>query len=250
MRRTLRPPKGADQATKQSVKIALAISAWTELPLGTVHGTCTDRTSPCNDIEREIQTMISDRPATLIEAMWPESANTVVRNATLMVVGSLLLTLSAKVHVPFWPVPMTMQTFAVMVLGAAFGARLGAATVLLYLVEGGLGLPVFSGTPERGLGLAYMAGPTGGYLFGFLVAAALTGWLAERGWDRSIPKLALAMSAGHVLIFVFGFAWLAYLIGAEKAWTFGVAPFYAATIFKTALAAVALPAAWTLLKRV
>ena len=112
-----------------------------------------------------------------------------------------------------------------------------------------MGLPVFAGTPEKGIGLAYMMGPTGGYLAGFVVAAALVGWLAERGWDRSVPKLFAAMLAGHAVIFLFGFSWLATLIGAEKAWLLGVVPFFAATAFKTALGSLMLPAGWKLLDR-
>jgi biotin transport system substrate-specific component len=104
-----------------------------------------------------------------------------LQQVLLAIAGSLLLWVSAKVQVPFWPVPMTMQTFVVLGLGAAFGWRLGMATVALYLLEGAMGLPVFAGTPEKGIGLAYMAGPTGGYLAGFVVAAGITGWLAEKG---------------------------------------------------------------------
>lgn len=171
------------------------------------------------------------------------------QNVLLAIAGSLLLWASAKVQVPFWPVPMTMQTFVVLFLGAALGARLGALTVLLYLAEGAIGLPVFAGTPEKGLGLAYMAGPTGGYLIGFVASAYVVGWLAERGWDRSVPRLFLAMLLGHAVIFGFGVAWLTQLIGFEKAWMLGVTPFYAATLFKTALGACVVPALWHLAKR-
>jgi len=142
-----------------------------------------------------------------------------------------------------------MQTFVVLFLGAALGPRLGALTVLLYLAQGAVGLPVFAGTPEKGLGLAYMAGPTGGFLIGFAAAAYVVGWLAEWGWGQSVPKLFLAMLLGHVVLFAFGVAWLAQLIGFEKAWMLGVVPFYAATIFKTALGAFVVPALWQLAKR-
>jgi biotin transport system substrate-specific component len=181
----------------------------------------------------------------LIDALWPaEGAQGLARNVLLAVTGSLLLWLSAKINVPFYPVPMTMQTFAVLVIGAAFGWKLGAATVLLYLAEGAAGLPVFAGTPERGLGLTYMFGPTGGYLLGFVAGAALTGWLAENGWGRSFLWLMAAMLIGHVVIFVYGLAWLANMIGIEKAWATGVAPFYLATLFKTVLAAACMRAGW------
>ena len=166
------------------------------------------------------------------------------RLAVLALAGSLLLTLSAKVQIPFWPVPMTMQTFVVLVLGAAYGPRLGMATMLLYLAEGALGLPVFAGTPEKGIGIAYMMGPTGGYLAGFVLAAGLTGWMAERGWDRSVAGVLIAMSLGHLVILGLGALWLAQLTGWEKAWLFGLAPFWAATILKTLLAAAVLPLAW------
>lgn len=184
--------------------------------------------------------------------MWPaQSANArIARNVLLALVGTLALTISAKTQIPFWPVPMTMQTFVVLVIGMAYGSRLGAATVALYLLEGALGLPVFAGTPEKGIGLAYMMGPTGGYLAGFVVGAWVCGLLAERGFDRSPLKSLVAMSVGHALIFVFGVAWLAQLMGFEKAFVVGVAPFWAATIVKTLLGVVTLPLAWKLISRI
>ncbi len=186
---------------------------------------------------------------TLATAIWPIAGDTdrnrmLLRAVVLALAGSILMTLSAKIQIPFWPVPLTMQTFVVLVLGMAYGWRLGAATMMLYLVEGACGLPVFAGTPEKGIGLAYMVGPTGGYLAGFVLAAALCGWLAERGWDRSIVRVAAAMIIGHALILGLGTAWLSNLIGLEKGIQFGLAPFWSATIFKTALAMAALPLAW------
>lgn len=163
-------------------------------------------------------------------------------------VGTLLLTLSAKVQVPFWPVPMTMQTFVVLVLAMSYGWRLGAATLLLYLAEGAVGLPVFAGTPERGIGLAYMMGPTGGFLLGFLVAAVVTGWLADRGWSRGIVLPLLAMLAGHLIIFAGGAGWLATIVGAAKAWQVGVVPFLAGTVVKCALGAATLLGLWRLIE--
>ena len=183
---------------------------------------------------------------TLATALWPaDTVNArVARNVLLALVGTLALTISAKVQIPFWPVPMTMQTFVVLVIGMAYGTRLGVATMALYLLEGALGLPVFAGTPEKGIGLGYMMGPTGGYLLGFVASAWLCGWLAERGFDRSPVKTLLAMSLGHALIFVCGVAWLAQLIGFEKAFATGVVPFWAATIAKTLLGVATLPLAW------
>ncbi|MFN3629667.1 MAG: biotin transporter BioY [Casimicrobiaceae bacterium] len=171
------------------------------------------------------------------------------KQAVLFVAGIALLWVSAKLQIPFWPVPMTMQTYVVLVLGMAYGLRLGTLTMLGYLAAGALGLPVFAGTPEKGIGLPYMMGPTGGYLVGFVAAAALCGWLAERGFDRSFLRTALAMTAGHALIFAFGLAWLASLIGWEKAYAAGLAPFWAATALKTALGVLTLPTAWTLMRR-
>jgi biotin transport system substrate-specific component len=162
------------------------------------------------------------------------------RDAALALGGALALALSAKVQVPFYPVPMTLQTLVVLILGAAYGARLATATVALYLAEGLVGLPVFAGALA---GPAYMAGPTGGYLAGFLAAAALIAVLAERGWDRSWALLLAAMALGHAVIFAFGFSWLAVLVGPGRAFALGVAPFAAATVVKTLLACALVGAA-------
>ena len=173
--------------------------------------------------------------------------NAIVRNLILAIVGSLALWVSAKISIPFWPVPLTMQTLVVLVIGMAFGARLGAATVLLYLAEGAVGLPVFSGTPEKGLGLAYMMSTTGGYLVGFVLAAGAVGFLAERGWDRSPLKTALAMVLGNVLIYVTGLLWLGTIVGWDKpvlAW--GLTPFLAGDAVKIGAAAVLMPLVWRL----
>ena len=143
----------------------------------------------------------------------------------MAVFGSVLLYASAKVQVPMYPVPMTMQTFVVLVIGMAYGWRLAGATVAVYLLEGAVGLPVFAGTPERGIGLAYMVGPTGGFLFGFLLAAAAMGWLAERGWGRSSLTTAAAMAIGTVLLFGPGVGWLASFVGLERAFAAGFLPF-------------------------
>jgi len=188
---------------------------------------------------------------TLASIAWPSNkAGALLRNAILAVLGSALLWASAKVQIPFYPVPMTMQTFIVLALGMTYGWRLGAATVLLYLAEGAAGLPVFAGTPEKGLGLAYMFGPTGGYLIGFVLAAAVCGWLAERGWDRSVIKTAAAMAIGNLVIYVPGLLWLGTLVGWDKpvlAW--GLTPFLLADLTKLALAAALFPALWKLLRR-
>lgn len=151
-------------------------------------------------------------------------------------IGSLALTVSAKVQIPFYPIPMTLQTLVVLLLGMALGARLALLTVLVYLAEGALGLPVFAGTPEKGLGLAYMIGPTGGYLLGFAVAAWVAGWLTERGDDAQ--HLALAALLGIIIVYSFGVAWLGGFVGVERAVALGIAPFIFGDLVKAALAVV------------
>ena len=146
----------------------------------------------------------------------------------LVALGTALLTLSAKVNLPLPYVPMTLQTLVVLMIGAAYGWRLGCATVIAYLAEGAIGFPVFAGPIG---GLAPLFGPTGGYLVGFVPAAFATGWLSERGWDRSVPRLFVAMALGHIIILAAGYAWLAVgmKLGFEKAWLVGIAPFIAAS---------------------
>ena len=184
---------------------------------------------------------------TLATAILPLD-NALLRNLILAVAGSLLLWISAKISIPFWPVPLTMQTLVVLMIGMAFGARLGAATVALYLLEGAAGLPVFSGTPEKGIGLTYMMSTTGGYLFGFVVAAGAVGFLAERGWDRNLSTTALAMLIGTVLIYIPGVLWLGMVLGWDKPiLSWGLTPFLAGDALKLVIAAVLMPSLWRLL---
>jgi biotin transport system substrate-specific component len=176
--------------------------------------------------------------------MWPdraEGAAGLLRGGILVVLGTALLTLSAKINLPLPYVPMTLQTLVVLMIGAAYGWRLGGVTVMAYLAEGAVGWPVFAGPIG---GLAPLVGPTAGYLFGFVAAAIVTGWLSERGWDRSVPLLFAAMGLGHVVILAAGFAWLAFgmKLGVEKAWLVGIAPFVAASLIKNALGAALVPA--------
>ena len=194
-------------------------------------------------------TLAAARPVTLLSALAPSAAASRSRGVVAVVLGSLLLTASAKLQVPFWPVPMTMQSLVVLLLGMSYGLRLGTAAVLLYLAEGAVGLPVFAGTPERGIGLAYMMGPTGGYLVGFVLAAAALGSLAERGWDRSLARIAAAMILGHVILFIPGVLWLAVSLGFAKAVAAGATPFLAATALKTALGIALMPLAWRWARR-
>ena len=167
----------------------------------------------------------------------------------LAVLGTLLLTLSAKTKVMLGPVDMSLQTLVVLLIAAGFGMRLGVATLLLYMAEGAMGFPVFQSTPERGLGVAYMLGSTGGYLAGFVVMAAIVGWAADRGFDRSPIKLFGVMLAADAIMLAMGFAWLATLIGVEKAWLGGVVPFIVPDLIKVALAAALVPAVWSLLPK-
>lgn len=162
-----------------------------------------------------------------------------------VVTASLLIAASAKIAVPFFPIPMTMQSFVVIGLGLALGARRGGAAVLLYLAQGAAGLPVFTGTPEKGLGLAYMAGPTGGFLIGFFLAAVVAGWLAERQWDRTPLKAMAAALVASAAIYVPGLLWLGSLIGFnETLLNVGLLPFIPGDIAKALLAALLFPTVW------
>lgn len=169
-----------------------------------------------------------------------------LKNALLVIGGSLALAISAKIQVPFWPVPITMQSMVVLLVGVAFGSRLGALTILAYLAEGVAGLPVFAGMAA---GPAYLAGPTGGYLLGFLLGGAFAGWAAERGWGRDLFRTLSVMLLGHVLIFAPGTLWLAVLMGWNKALAFGIAPFALATLLKSALGAAIVAALWNVAAR-
>lgn len=188
----------------------------------------------------------------LIHSIWPgiDGNHAFLRKAAVVFVGSIALAVSSKLAVPFFPVPMTMTTFVLLSLGMALGWRLGTATVALYLFQGAIGLPVFSGTPEKGIGLAYMMSGTGGYLVGYLFAVALVGWLAERGWDRNIMTAAAAMFLANVVIYVPGLLWLGALFGWDKPiLEWGLYPFIYGDLLKLALAATLLPLAWKWVQR-
>ena len=201
---------------------------------------------------------LSNRP-TLIEILWPTSTGShkvgsrttnIVRAVFLILAGSALITVSSKFKINFVPVPMTLQTFVILVIGMAYGWRLGGLTVLLYLLEGAIGLPVFAGTPEKGVGLTYMAGTTGGYLFGFLLATLVVGLLASAGWDRSIPLAAAAMLIGNIIIYIPGLFWLGKVLGWENPiLQWGMTPFILGGLTKLILATLLLPTAWRLVRK-
>lgn len=194
--------------------------------------------------------MESTKPVILADVLFPVSDNAILRNIILAIAGSLVLWASAKVKIPFYPVPMTMTTFVVLVIGMVYGWKLGAATILLYLAEGAMGLPVFAGTPEKGIGIAYMMGPTGGYLIGYVLAAAICGYLAQLNWDKRTSTTALALLIGNVAIYIPGLLWLGMLLGWDKPiLEWGLIPFVAGDLLKLALAATTIPLIWKLSKR-
>ena len=167
-----------------------------------------------------------------------------LQGATMLGLAALI-TLAAKVQVPFWPVPMTLHTLAVMMIALIGGPRVAMGAMATYLAAGAAGLPVFSGSPERGIGLAYMAGPTGGYLLGFLVAAGVTGWLAVGG--GTLRRL-LAMLAGLAVTYAAGAAWLAAFLPADKVLAAGVLPFVTGDLLKVGMAAL-LADGWNRLRK-
>ncbi len=194
----------------------------------------------------------SIRFPTLATVLWPELSHhrSWARHIILATIGVALLTLSAKIKIPFYPVPVTMQTFVVLALGIAYGSKLGASTVLLYLAVGVIGLPVFAGTPEKGMGLVYVMGPTGGYLLGFVIAAATTGYLAEKGWDRKLTLTFAAMLIGNIIIYIPGLIWLANVVGWDKPiFEWGMYPFLLGDLAKIVLAMLLIPATWTIIKK-
>ncbi|MGB7317465.1 MAG: biotin transporter BioY [Planktotalea sp.] len=187
----------------------------------------------------------------LSEVFAPQTgAMKLAKQAALVIGGILFLAIAAKIKVPMWPVPITMGTFAVLTMGAAYGARLGLATILGYMIVGALGFDVFAGSSAEKFGLSYMMGGTGGYLVGYVLAVLALGTLARAGWDRSAPKMAGAMILGNALIYVPGLIWLGMLYGWDKpilAW--GLTPFLLGDALKLALAAVLLPTLWKLVAR-
>jgi biotin transport system substrate-specific component len=190
-----------------------------------------------------------------MELIKQNTQSQIIKSLFVIFLGSIILTISAKIKVPFYPVPMTMQTFVVVLIGVTLGWKLGLATVFAYLFEGAIGIPVFAGTPEKGLGVAYLMGPTGGYLFGFLVATYVAGsFKYDNCFDSQKFKLAkenlpffLALRSAITLpykniiklifsvsfIYIFGLLWLGFLIGWDKPiFQLGAYPFLLAELFK------------------
>ena len=185
-----------------------------------------------------------------MELIKQNTQSQIIKKFIIVFLGSILLAISAKIKIPFYlfPVPMTMQTFVVLFLGISFGYKIGSATVILYLMEGLFGLPVFSNSPEKGVGIAYFTGPTMGYLIGFILAVFLIGYLQLDDWTKkgtqsikffSINLIKLLVSVST--IYLFGLLWLSYLIGFEKAILFGLKPFWLAELFKVLLLAFLIP---------
>ena len=196
------------------------------------------------------------RPAADAPAEASQSRSHFVRDAALCLAAVGILTLSAKISVPFLPVPITLQSLAVLCLGAAYGVRLSVISIVAYLVCGISGLPVFANTPPFLAGPAYLLGPTGGFLIGFIPAAALMGLIAEAKLDRSFFAALPCAFIAVALIFLCGFLWLAFWakigtnghdIGTAAAWAKGVAPFPLGDALKAALTAALLPATWSLI---
>ena len=194
--------------------------------------------------------MISNKDILVLQVFSDQRLNKWAKYFLIIISGSILLAASSKVQVPFYPVPLTLQTMVVLLLGMALGWRLAGATLFLYLAEGALGLPVFAGTPEKGVGLTYMLGSTGGYLFGFFVAATVCGWLSERGWGHSFITTAACMVIGNSLIYLFGVSWLGVILGWDKPLlSWGILPFLWGDLLKIILAAIVMPTAWKIIAK-
>ncbi|GIK65137.1 MAG: biotin transporter BioY [Chloroflexota bacterium] len=177
----------------------------------------------------------------------PQTRSNVLAYELLLLVGAtLVIALSAQVSIRLWftPVPITGQTFAVLLVGTLLGSKRGAVALLTYLAEGLAGMPVFANGTS---GWAILSGPTGGYLVGFVAAAFVTGWLAERGWDRRVWTTALAMLIGNLVIYACGLTWLAKFVGTAHVLEAGLTPFLTGDALKIALAAGLLPGGWKLL---
>lgn len=172
-------------------------------------------------------------------------SSTLAMNLLLVLAGSLLMTIAAKVQVPFYPVPMSMQTFVAIGLGLALGPVRGTAAILFYLAQGAAGLPVFAGTPQQGIGIAYMMGPTGGFLAGFALVAFVAGLFSRVGFDRNPVTAMIAALVAGFAIYLPGLAWLGLFTGyGETLLAAGLFPFILGDVAKALLAALVFPAVW------
>ena len=183
-------------------------------------------------------------PPLALALLGDESA---LRRLMMVLLGSLLVAASAQVSVPMWPVPMTLQTLAISVIGLTMGARLAAATLVVYLGQGAMGLPVFSG---GGAGVVHLMGPTGGFLLGFVAMAWLTGFMAERGFGRGLGRLFIAAFVPALLLFIPGVLWLWAItpLDLERAIIAGAVPFQIGGLVKSALAALIVAGGWRVLR--
>jgi biotin transport system substrate-specific component len=187
------------------------------------------------------------QPRTLVDVLLPRQERSWLFNTGLIILFSGFVGLTAQVEIPLWPVPLTLQTLGVFCTGAVLGGRRGALTLLLYLAEGAAGLPVFAGGASGG---AHVLGPTGGYLVGFVFAAGVVGLLAERGWDRQLVWTMQAMVVGNLIVYAFGVSWLAiFLSDIGTALVQGMLVFLPGDLVKIAIAALALPGGWALVRR-
>jgi biotin transport system substrate-specific component len=193
-----------------------------------------------------MSTDLTAKPDTLMGAALAPLDST--RSVGLVVVFSLFIAAAAQFSIQIGPVPITGQTFAVLLTGALLGSRLGAAAVIAYLIEGAVGLPFFAGGAA---GLIRFFGPTGGYLVAFPAAAFVTGAFAEHGWDKNYPQAVVAMALGSIIVFLGGWAWYAILTNTPPVAAFQIAvlPYLPGDVIKIALAAAVLPTGWALLKR-
>ncbi len=183
-------------------------------------------------------------PSFLVGVIWPRES--LARDLILVLVGSWLIALTAQISFSIGPVPVTGQTFGVLLVGALLGSRRGAVSVLAYLAQGFAGLPVFANGAAT---TAVLAGPTAGYLLGFLPAAFVVGWLCERGWDRRVGTAVIAMLLGNLFIYAFGLPWLSRFVGWDQVLQLGLIPFIPGDILKIVLAAMVMPSGWKLLQR-
>ena len=174
-----------------------------------------------------------------MEATKKNELNKVIKVFLLAILGTLILTVSAKIKIPFWPVPMTMQTFVVLLIGVVYGWKLGLFTISLYLLEGIAGIPVFAGTPEKGMGIVYFTGPTMGYLIGFLISVFFAGFLS---FDNNFLKNFIKLTFSVSFIYVLGLIWLGTIIGWDKpVFSLGAKPFLLAELFKVVILSLLIP---------